>query len=491
MPIALLRCAAVFLIALSCRAAELDRKLDALIEAGVPAGMGFAGVQVVELTGGKTLYRHNESQLFLPASNMKLLTSGLALSRLGADYRYTTRVVRETSGDVVIVASGDPTLSGRSFPYQKDSPMGPPLGIIEDLADQAVAHGLREVNGDVVGDDRLYPWVPYPPSWTQDDETEDFGAPVSALTITESFLTLTAKPGSHPGDLASLSIVPDLEYYAIDNRILTVTRGQEGKIHMQRLPGSRQILLWGSIPAGAAGLSISTAIDDPALYAADAFYDALTRRGVIIRGRPLARHRTPSEVIASSGAEATSSAIPEDVIGSHTSPPLRDLLQTMNKVSQNLYAELILREVGRVARQAGTREAGLAELGTYVGEIGGAAKDLHAEDGSGLSRNTLVTPRILTKVLTHMYDSPDRDLFISLLPVGGEDGTLSTRLCCVSEGRGVRAKTGSLARALALSGYADSKTYGRVAFSILVNDFGARPSEVRQWIDKIATALLD
>ena len=117
--------------------------------------------------------------------------------------------------------------------------------------------------------------------------------------------------------------------------------------------------------------------------------------------------------------------------------------------------------------------------------------DWRLEDGSGLSRNALVTPRLLTHILVRMGLSKDREAWISLLPAGGDDGTLSRRLCCLSQGRGVRAKTGSLSRALALSGYADSTTYGQLAFSILVNDFAAPPGEVRQWIDKIATALLE
>jgi D-alanyl-D-alanine carboxypeptidase/D-alanyl-D-alanine-endopeptidase (penicillin-binding protein 4) len=126
-----------------------------------------------------------------------------------------------------------------------------------------------------------------------------------------------------------------------------------------------------------------------------------------------------------------------------------------------------------------------------LAETGASNEESRAEDGSGLSRNALVTPRLVTRLLAYLYASKYRDLWISLLPVGGEDGTLSNRLCCVADGRGIRAKTGSLSRALTLSGYADSKSNGRLAFSILVNDFSAPAGEVRQWIDKIATGLLE
>jgi D-alanyl-D-alanine carboxypeptidase/D-alanyl-D-alanine-endopeptidase (penicillin-binding protein 4) len=166
-------------------------------------------------------------------------------------------------------------------------------------------------------------------------------------------------------------------------------------------------------------------------------------------------------------------------------------LQVMDKVSQNLYAELMLREIGRATRRDGTEEAGLAELAAFLTGMGASAGDWRLEDGSGLSRNAMLTPRLMTKLLAHLYASKNRELWMSLLPAGGEDGTLDRRLCCFSGGQGIRAKTGSLARGLALSGYADSKAHGTLAFSILVNNFSAPPSAVRQWIDRIATVLLE
>ena len=261
-----------------------------------------------------------------------------------------------------------------------------------------------------------------------------------------------------------------------------VAQGGEFAVQARRVAGTRQWVLTGTIPTGHAAVAEILPVDDPALYAASALYDALTRRGIAIHGRARARHRAIGEpYVATEGEE----------LASRISPPLSELLQVMDKVSDNLHAELMLREVGRVTRGDGTTEAGLAEMSAYLTAAGAQPGDWRLEDGSGLSRNTLVTPRLLTHILARMARSPDRDVWISLLPVGGEDGTLSRRLCCMSGGRGVRAKTGTLSRAFALSGYVDSATHGQLAFSILVNDFAAPPGEVLQWIDKIATALLE
>jgi D-alanyl-D-alanine carboxypeptidase/D-alanyl-D-alanine-endopeptidase (penicillin-binding protein 4) len=477
-----MRLVVLFAAVASCAATDLEHRIDALAESSGVTGRAFVGIHVVDLASGKTLYHRNENRLFLPASNMKLFTAALALLRLGPEYRFVTRLVLEPLGDLVLAGSGDPSLSGRVYPYQKDASNGPRLQAIEDLADQAVANGVRRIDGDIVGDDRLYPWAPYPPSWTQDDALQEFGAPVSALSVTDNILAVSIRPAPQAGDLAELAIEPALEYYAIDNRIATVGRGGEAKIRISRLPGSRQLLLWGGIPEGHAAIREELAIDDPALYAASALHEALTRRGVIIAGQPVARHRAASvDYDAPSGT----------VVASRTSPPLVQLIQTTAKVSQNLHAELLLREAGRVIRRAGTREAGLEELAALLAEIGSSADESRLEDGSGLSRNALVTPRLVTRLLAFLDRSKYRDAWISLLPAGGEDGTLQHRLCCLSDGAGIRAKTGSLSRAIALSGYAESKTRGRMAFSILVNDFSAPPADVRRWVDKIAMTLLE
>jgi D-alanyl-D-alanine carboxypeptidase/D-alanyl-D-alanine-endopeptidase (penicillin-binding protein 4) len=458
----------------ACSAADLDERIDALVRD--QATMGFAGIHIVEVATGKVLYAHNEDRLLAPASNLKILTSALVLQRMEPGRHFTTRVVREASGNLVLVGSGDPSLSGHIFPYQKNGHMGPPLAAIEDLAQQIAARGIHRVDGDIVGDDGIYPWDPYPPSWTQDDTLRDFGAPVSALTLNDNVVAVSIAAGGRPGDPAVLSLSPDLEYLTLDNRVLTGTRGADSDVHVQRIPGSRQWVLTGSVSPGRA-VTEMIPLDDPALFAATALYDALIRRGIAVHGTPQARHRVTGAYVPPSGEE----------VASRLSPPLGDLLQMMDKLSQNLHAELLLRATTPI----GTTEAALAEMRTYLAETGAAPGDWRLDDASGLSRNALVTPRLLTHLLVRMAQSKDHDAWMSLLPIGGEDGTLSRRLCCISQGRGIRAKTGSLARVVALSGYADSNTYGPVAFSILVNDFSAPAAEVRQWVDQIATALLE
>jgi D-alanyl-D-alanine carboxypeptidase/D-alanyl-D-alanine-endopeptidase (penicillin-binding protein 4) len=475
---------ALLVTVIPCAAADLAQTIDALMAAS-PVARASVGIQVVNLRTGNALYSRNADRLFLPASNMKLFTAALALERLGPDYRMTTRLVHAPSGDLILVGGGDPSMSGRAYPYQKDAQATNPLHAIEELADQAVAARIMRVDGDIVGDDQLYPWAPYPPSWTADDMIGEDGAPVSALTLNDNVIALSIHPAARAGDLAAVSWEPAIEYYAVDNRVLTVAGEKEARIRFTRQAGSRQLLVWGTIPLAGATVREIVAVDDPALFAACALYDALARRGVAIRGRPVARHRAVSE---------DPWPVDGDVIATRTSPPMVEMLQVIEKVSQNLHAELMLREVARVTRGAGTRESGLQELTAWLANIGIKTEEWRAEDGSGLSRNDQVSPRAVTRLLSHMAASKNGSAFLSLLPVGGEDGTLANRLCCVSDAsaaKQVRAKTGSLTRAVALSGYADSRTRGRLAFSILVNNFAAPQAEVRSWVDKIALTLVE
>src|SRR5580704_5623608 len=157
-----MRALLIIVACLNCFAADLTHSIDALVDASPLALRSNIGIQVVDLKTGKALYARNENRFFLPASNMKLLTTALALQKLGPEYRFETKLIQVEGGDLVLVGSGDPSMSGRSYPYKSPEPPGPPLRAIEDMADQAVANGLQRVLGNVVGDDGLYPWAPYP-----------------------------------------------------------------------------------------------------------------------------------------------------------------------------------------------------------------------------------------------------------------------------------------------------------------------------------------
>jgi D-alanyl-D-alanine carboxypeptidase/D-alanyl-D-alanine-endopeptidase (penicillin-binding protein 4) len=472
-------------------------KAASLLDSFTTAGHGFWGVSVVDLASGETLYQLQQDRSFLPASTAKLFSSALALERLGAGHRFVTTVTAaqppDTSGrlqgDLTLVGSGDPTMSARQLPYTKGAFAGNPLEAVEDLADQVVARGVTRIQGDVVGDDTAYPWEPYPEGRVQDDALWEYGAPVSALSVNENRLTLTIGPGRRTGDPAQLRLSPPLEYFVIENRVRTAG-GSQARIEVERTPGSRQLRVWGAVPLKSAPVSRLLALDDPAEFAASALYDALTRRGVRIGGRPVAKHRFVDDVPDLKKGSAPAAPAERTELARRLSPPLSDILEVTLKESLNLYAELVLREVARVRRHVGSRQAGIEELESFAQEVGIPAGECSLVDGSGLSVLNLVTPEAATKLLDYMNKSANRETWLSLLPVAGRDGTLRQRLNGTPAQGSIRAKTGSMSHVSALAGYAQATGGRTLAFAVFVNNYTSPASEIRAVIDKICIALV-
>src|ERR1035438_7372410 len=232
------RAAALFLLGAQLLAAALPESIQKLLDSSPAARTAFWGIQIVDLATGKTLYELNPDHYFVPASNAKLFSTALALSRLGAHFTFLTRVLAPAPPDELgrirgplrLAGGGDPNLSARAIPYRMGPVTGDPLAAIEDLADQLIASGVRRVDGDIIGDDTWYVWQPYAVGWAVDDPQSDDGPPISALTLADNVLTLSVRPGANIGDPAALSLLPPIEFYRIENR-----RSEEHTSELQSL----------------------------------------------------------------------------------------------------------------------------------------------------------------------------------------------------------------------------------------------------------------
>ncbi|MFN7993652.1 MAG: D-alanyl-D-alanine carboxypeptidase/D-alanyl-D-alanine-endopeptidase [Bryobacteraceae bacterium] len=479
----------VLLLAVPITAAGPAARIQAFLNASPLTRDAFWGIRIVDLDHNRVVFEHNPTRLFVPASNAKLFSTALALMRLGPDYRFSTRVLSDEQPrengcvhSVTLIGGGDPNLSGRALPYRRDAPDGNPLQVIEDLAGQIAARGVPCVDGDITGDDTLYDWDPYPEGWAGDDAIWDYGAAVGALTINDGILSLSISPAETEGGLASIRVSPPLPYYQIDNRVRTL-RAAERKVMVERLPGSHQVLVWGTMPPDDPGDTEVLGIDDPALYAAFALRDALTQRGIAVHGEARALHRLPGDgpYLPPAGFE----------LARRESAPLVQDLQVTDKVSQNLHAEMGLLAVARARRRTGNREAGIAELQGFLGEAGLDKGSYHFVDGSGLSRLDLVSAEAVVRLLTYLYRSQFREPWISLLPVAGQDGTLHGRMTRPPAAGRIFAKTGSMSHVSALSGYARRRDGAMLVFSILVNNYNGHASAITEAIDRICTLMVE
>jgi D-alanyl-D-alanine carboxypeptidase/D-alanyl-D-alanine-endopeptidase (penicillin-binding protein 4) len=485
----------------------LGKQLLALLQSR-EAQQAYWGIEVVAVEDGKELVGWNQNKLFEPASTAKLFPAAVALARLGADFKYHTTVEAShppdaagvLSGDLFLVGRGDPNLSARVLPYTGRTERTEfPTKIFQDLAADLFARGVRTVTGNLVADDSYFVWRPYGPGWEIDDVQWGYGAPVSALAINDNVTVVRMTPGSRAGDPARVRLEPLADYYQLDNQLLTVaprrtipgggTAGAESALGMDRSPGSALLRIWGQIPQRSGEWARAVAIEDPPRYAAEVFRQEMTRLGMEVKGSVTVKRLQPVDVADLKGASAASHAPAGVLLADHESDPLAESLKVMLKVSQNLHAEMLLRTLGRERRNVGSNEAGQEEVKDFAKQIGIQDGDVLLQDGSGLSRQNLVTPAAVVKLLRHMHDSELGAIWKPLLPVAGQDGSLTGRLA----GRGVTgrvwAKTGSLSGVAALAGYVLNQDDEPLAFAIFANHHSMSTGAADALIDRIVQLL--
>ena len=490
------------------------------------------GVVVTSMDGSPIIALH-EGQLFQPASNTKLFTTAAALALLKDATFKTTVVARgrltendSLDGDLVLVGDGDAYLSGRPFPYAmgKVKP-APPLHSLEEMADAVAASGLKIIHGDIIGDDTLFPFEPYPIEWAIDDTAWGYGAPVSALTINDNQIRLTVKPGAKAGAPAEVTLDPGIPYYTIDTSALTTAvANNPGRLEVERNIGSKIVRIYGSIAVASQPDTEEIAIDDPAEYAAVALKTMLAARGITVLGSAHAKHRTqmvttgflaetrePVDNISIPGTPqrtrgeldhpaalckgcegtlpADSSALAEHVLASHDSATVLEDVVITNKESQNLHAELLLHQLGASMGSEGSTAQGARVVRSFAITAGIDPADFVFYDGSGLSGHDLVTPRAIARMLYFAAAQPWFATYKASLPIGGIDGTLESRFTKAPLKGHVFAKTGSNSETRALSGYLDCASGRTVIFSILDGNHTPGSSADREVMDRIVAAI--
>ena len=436
----------------------VQRKVEArLAEAGPGPRFGL----VVTDEAGRELVAINPDQRFIPASNTKIFTTAAAFHVLGdvdgPDLAGGASVRLEGGRipDVVLRGHGDARLSAAPDCV---------VNCLAALAD-AVAAKTRAVR-HVVGDDSLYPDQRWAAGVSWEDLATRYGTAASALTLDDNELVVRVQPGA-PG---APPRVDHLGYLQIDNRASTVQAGATA-LRVDRLPGSDVVRLHGTIAASAGPAVLRLGIDDPAHFAAWRLKALLEARGVRVAGAVSARHRPArpaDDPAARAGAPPPRPPEP-DALARLTPPPLRDDLGEINKLSQNLHAELMLRRVGLHAG-TGSIEDGLAAIEAMLDRAGVPRASVDLSDGSGMSVYNRVAPRGVTTLLRWIAARPWGAAWRETLPVGGVDGTLARRFRGGPlEGR-VFAKTGTLSGTNALSGYLLAKSGRTLIFSAFAND---------------------
>jgi len=446
------------------------------------------GIIIVDPATGKTLYESNADQMFVPGSTVKLFSSAALLEAFGPDYRFKTPVYAmgsidgsgKLNGDLVLVASGDPNMGGRTLPdgtiaysdidHGDANALGGailtstnPVAGLDNLAVQVKVAGLTEVS-DVVIDDRLF-------------ETTDLEKlfVISPIVINDDQIDITITPAA-PGTAPSLAMRPQTAAYRLVNKVTTGPAGNPLAVSVTEEPKGT-IVVQGTIAADAGSVNQTYPIKTPAAFARTLFIEALSRQGVRVTAAVTGDN--PSAMLPARTAYSSDRKVAE-----LTSPPLSEDVKLTLKVSQNLHADTYVSLLATSSSKAGFYD-GMQEEGKILRSLGLDTRGVSLGDGEGGVVEDRISPRSAAELLTLMAKRPYADKYLNALPILGVDGSLATSCNSDNPAHGqVYAKTGTtgtydplnnrgLLLAKSLAGYVDTSHGNRLVFAIYVNNVPA------------------
>ncbi|HEX9944155.1 MAG TPA: D-alanyl-D-alanine carboxypeptidase/D-alanyl-D-alanine-endopeptidase [Thermoanaerobaculia bacterium] len=430
------------------------------------------GVHVVELDTGETVYAYNPDEPRVIASNNKLFTTAAALDALGPGYFFETRLLMRGDvgggvlrGDLGVVGSGDPQISGREYGGDAFGPFRPWAAALRE-------RGVQRVTGDLYLAHGLFEPLRIHPDWPRDQLTEWYEAPIDALSYSDNCILVRVWPG-RAGGRAVVETVPPVSLFQVENTATTSAKRRGTRLYVGRV--DTVLTVKGSIDAGSGPFETWVTVPDPALYFGAALRAALAEEGIEVLGSLRPVMQLPGAIW--------------ERVAVHRSD-LVTAIRTTNKRSQNFYAESLAKALGAERCGQGSWAAGVRAIGEFLQSIGVPRGTFRMVDGSGMSRGNEFAPRAITTVLRHMFFHPAGSEFAQSLPYSGEEEMKSwkRRLATPPYRGNVFAKTGTLNGVSALSGYAKAVSGKSYAFSILINKSRGDAHAAQ---DRIVMALID
>jgi serine-type D-Ala-D-Ala carboxypeptidase/endopeptidase (penicillin-binding protein 4) len=438
------------------------------------------GIEVWSLDNKKILFTQNSNLNFVPASLVKLFTSYGGLALIGADYSYETNLYMngivqksgEIDGDLIVWSNGNPTHSGK-FGKSADE-------IFLSWTSSLDSLGVSSVNGSIIGDMTYFDSNKWPLGWSWDDLQYDFGAEVQALNFNDNMARIVVSGGETPGLRAGVKIIPDNSFIKIINNVVTAENKYISEVDFYREFGSNVVELSGEIGFNRKKTIrkiLNIGIENSGKYFLYNFRDYLLENNFIIRG---------GDIVVDRGSGLDLSTL--TLINSQKSDSLGHIIKVMNTQSINLYAELLLKTIGKEKTGIGSFQKGLKQLNKFTKKIG-IESGLELFDGSGLSRMNLMSPNAMIKLLVHAYESENRGVFVASLARPGRSGTLERRMKRRDAKNRIWAKTGSMTHVSNLCGYVKTESGEMLAFVMFFNNFTISSRKIRDLQDLICLRL--
>jgi D-alanyl-D-alanine carboxypeptidase/D-alanyl-D-alanine-endopeptidase (penicillin-binding protein 4) len=442
---------------------------------------GIWGLCVVGMDSGNVIGSNLPDKSVIPASTLKVLTTGAAMGMLGKDYRYTTFIEYDgefdkttgvISGNLYIRGTGDPTLESAAFPMRGDT-----ISTFQSLGIRLKRMGVNKINGNIIGDQSLFSDNPLPDGWSWGDLGQYYGAGTSGLGYKDNKVVLHYN--TLKGDTAKLISVVPLPKNVVYHSFVTC-EGAKDEAYVYGAPFGNDFRIYGSIPKGKSDYEVEAAHPLPALQCAEDLKRILTSVGIncgearIYNQEDKARDKTVRKQLTTL-----------------TSPKLSEIIVHVNKKSDNVYAEQLLRTLGAVKGSGGTTEAGTAVVKSYWQSQGVDVSGMNLTDGSGLSRSNLVTTRQMATILYKISKMSWFAEFDASLPVAGKEGSMTSLCKGTCAENNLRAKTGYINRARGYAGYVKTKGGRLVAFSLLANNYTCTPTEMKKKLEKVMVGVAE
>jgi serine-type D-Ala-D-Ala carboxypeptidase/endopeptidase (penicillin-binding protein 4) len=471
--------ATTFTATVSAQSRNLQRQIDSRIAAkGTPNAHWAISVRDEQ---GVEVASYNSEKLMVPASNMKLVTSAAILEELGPDFKYETNIYgrgelvgRTWVGDLHIAASGDPSING-DF-YDDDD-----FFVFKSYADQLRAAGIDSVRGIIFGNTSIFDGQHLPPDWDWYDLPFYYAAEVGPLSFNSNTVFLEVNTSGRPGVKPEISWFPfNTDYVSLVNNQLITAKGTSYRESYKRMPGSNVITLGSRLPQGYVETEALT-VSNPTMYFLDTFVKYLTYEGF---GMDVKYYEDP---------------FPNDwtkpeftLLATHESMPLSLLLQKVNKDSDNLYAEMMLKTLAHHRKGgAGSIRGGEIAANQRFSIMKLDTSYVSVRDGSGLSSTNLVSTGFLSGLLYAMTSSSNFSHYDSSMTIAGVDGTFRNRMKGTSLEGNLRGKSGSISRTRAFSGYLMTRSGKLVSFSMIANNFRVPSRDIDRVHEAIATLIFD
>jgi D-alanyl-D-alanine carboxypeptidase/D-alanyl-D-alanine-endopeptidase (penicillin-binding protein 4) len=465
---------------------HLDSRLDT-----APFDRHLWGVALVD-DKGALLYGRNQRQLFIPASNTKIVVAAVASALLKPDWTVKTSLYADgpvsggvVNGDLVLYGRGDPTFGKRCFAtdtLREGACETDSFTRLRELADGLRARGIREIHGDLVGDGSYFGPVLVHPGWEGFDLNWWYAAPVTALGFNDNSVDFVWGPGTAPGTPAVITMSPDVGDVVFENRTVTVRAGGPSDIgdRFFRDPGTLNVWAEGTVALDRPPSTESFAMPDPNLFTARAFRQVLQQAGIAITGAT----RSTTDSMRYRQARTTRP------LAEITSRPLREWVFPILNRSQNWFAEMVLKQLGRQFGRGGSWDEGLAvERRFLIDSVRVDSTEFRLVDGSGLASGNLLSPLAFTKILRYIRAHPRAQTFLSALPQAGGVGSLRSRFLGTPLAGRVRAKDGSIGGVNSLSGFIERPDGRVLTFSVQANHHAQSGRAVMAQIDSVVVEM--